>query len=105
MKRHSVALEIVVAVIAIFMPDGLDRVGPNRRRNSNFSCSASSRSTASYKPSEKYDARYHQHFAIAERKMIFLKTCVANLCQKLRHVFVSQHMIKREARATAPIMC
>jgi hypothetical protein len=100
-----VALEIVVAVIAIFMPDGLDPVESNRRRNSNFSCSASSRSIASYRPSAKYDARYHQHFAIVERKMIFSKTRVANLSQNRRHVFVFQRMRKRAARPTAPIMC
>lgn len=99
------ALEIVVAVIAIFMPDGLDPVEPNRRRDLNFSCSASSRSTASYRPSAKYDATYHQHLATVERNVIFSKTRVANLSQKRRQVFVSQCIIKRAARPTAPITC
>jgi hypothetical protein len=66
-KRHSVALEIVVAVIAIFMPEGIDSVESNRRRNPKASCSASSRSTASYWPSAKYEMRNHQNFANMER--------------------------------------
>lgn len=96
------ALEIVVAVTAIFIPDVLEPVDPNRRRNPKASCSASSRSTASYWLSVKYEMKNHQSFANIERLANFWKTCVANLCQKRKHVLVSQRIIKRAARPTAP---
>lgn len=61
------ALEIVVAVTATFMPERLNPIESNKGRSPKFSCRIFSRRTASYWPSAKYEAKNHQIFANIER--------------------------------------